>query len=457
MPDGTIPLLLAIVVLLLLSGFFSSMETAYSCANKLKLKTMSANGSVRADKTLKLAERYDALISTLLVGNNIVNITATTLAGLLFGKLIADGATAATVSTVVTTVAVLICGEITPKMIANVYPEKFAMWGYPILILLKIILWPVNIIFTGWKWLLAKIFKLKNNSIVTEDEIMTIVEEAQSGGTLKQEETKLIRSVIEFDDLEVVDILIPRVDITAVELGAPLEKIKDVFDEEGYSRVPVYKGSIDTVVGILHEKDFFQAYLKGKKDISPFLQTVVYTTEHIKISALLKQLQKKKAHMAIVLDEYGGTSGIVTLEDILEELVGEIWDEHDEETSFCRAVDENTTVFDANASLLDLFEYYGIDAEEYRNYDASTISGWVIEQLGGIPAVGREFQYNRLHIEVTKSTVKKVLEIKVTKLPEEQESEKKNEKKILHLFDKEEKEPKERDAKPAKETKDTEK
>ena len=418
------------------------METAYSCSNKLKLKTMSANGNKRAGKTLALAEKYDSLLSTILVGNNIVNITTSTLSGILFGFLIANQATSATVSTVITTIAVLIVGEITPKMIANVYPEKFAMAGYPVLMFFKVLLYPVNIIFSGYKWLLAKMFKLKNDSIVTEDEIMTMVEEAQVGGTLKQDETKLIRSVIEFDDLEVVDILIPRVNITAIELGTPLDKIKDIFDDEGYSRIPVYKGSIDTIVGILHEKDFFQAYLKGKKDISSFLQSVVYTTEHIKISVLLKQLQKKKAHMAIVLDEYGGTSGIVTLEDILEELVGEIWDEHDEEVTWCRPVDENTTIFDANTSLLDLLEYYDIDTDEYRNYDASTISGWVIEQLGGIPAVGKKFEYNHLEIEITKSTVKKVLEIKVTKKPEEKpEPDKKNDKKLLHLFKNEDEKP----------------
>ena len=228
MPDGTIPLLIAIVVLLLLSGFFSAMETAYSCANKLKLKTMSANGSTRAEKTLRLAEKYDSLISTILVGNNIVNITTSTLSGLLFGILIANQATAATVSTAVATVAVLLVGEITPKMIANVYPEKFAMAGYPVLIFFKVILYPVNLLFSGWKWLLARIFKLKNTAVVTEDEIMTMVEEAQSGGTLKQEETNLIRSVIEFDDLEVADILIPRVNITAVELGTPTDKIKNI-------------------------------------------------------------------------------------------------------------------------------------------------------------------------------------------------------------------------------------
>ena len=441
-PGSTVPLLIAIVVLLLLSGFFSSMETAYSCSNKLKLKTMSANGNKRAGKTLALAEKYDSLLSTILVGNNIVNITTSTLSGILFGFLIANQATSATVSTVITTIAVLIVGEITPKMIANVYPEKFAMAGYPVLMFFKVLLYPVNIIFSGYKWLLAKMFKLKNDSIVTEDEIMTMVEEAQVGGTLKQDETKLIRSVIEFDDLEVVDILIPRVNITAIELGTPLDKIKDIFDDEGYSRIPVYKGSIDTIVGILHEKDFFQAYLKGKKDISSFLQSVVYTTEHIKISVLLKQLQKKKAHMAIVLDEYGGTSGIVTLEDILEELVGEIWDEHDEEVTWCRPVDENTTIFDANPSLLDLLEYYDIDTDEYRNYDASTISGWVIEQLGGIPAVGKKFEYNHLEIEITKSTVKKVLEIKVTKKSEEKpEPDKKNDKKLLHLFKNEDEKP----------------
>ena len=318
------PLLIAIVILLLLSGFFSAMETAYSCANKLKLKTMIANGNKRAQKVLHLAENYDSLISTILVGNNIVNITTTSLAGLLFASLIANASLSATVSTVVTTVAVLLFGEITPKMLAKVYPEKFAMTGYPLLVFFTYLLFPVNKLFTGYKFVLSKIFKLKNEEIVTEDEIITMVEEAREDGTLKQDESKLIRSVIEFDDLEVGDICVPRVNIVAVEVTTPLEKIRDIFQENGLSRLPVYEGTIDTVIGFLHEKDFYAVYLNKTDNIRSAIREVTYTTEHIKISSLLKQLQKNKTHMAIVLDEYGGTLGIITLEDILEELVGEI-------------------------------------------------------------------------------------------------------------------------------------
>lgn len=324
-----------------------------------------------------------------------MNITLTAITGLLFAKLITNGADSVTISTIVTTVAVLIVGEITPKMITKVYPEKIAMGAYPLIMFFTILFYPINIIFTGYKWLLSKIFKLKNEEVITEDEIMTIVEEAQEDGTLRKDETNLIRSVIEFDDVEVGDILIPRVNISAVEINTPLDKIKQLFTNDGYSRVPVYKETIDTIVGILHEKEFFIAYLNDKKDISRLLQSVVYTTEHVKISNLLHQLQKKKTHMAVVLDEYGGTLGIVTLEDILEELVGEIWDEHDEEVKFFKPVDDNTTIVDAKAQLSDLFKYLGIE-EDDDEFDANTVSGWIVEQLGEIPAAGKIFEFRRL-------------------------------------------------------------
>ena len=408
------PLLIAIVILLLLSGFFSAMETAYSCANKLKLKTMIANGNKRAQKVLHLAENYDSLISTILVGNNIVNITTTSLAGLLFASLIANASLSATVSTVVTTVAVLLFGEITPKMLAKVYPEKFAMTGYPLLVFFTYLLFPVNKLFTGYKFVLSKIFKLKNEEIVTEDEIITMVEEAREDGTLKQDESKLIRSVIEFDDLEVGDICVPRVNIVAVEVTTPLEKIRDIFQENGLSRLPVYEGTIDTVIGFLHEKDFYAVYLNKTDNIRSAIREVTYTTEHIKISSLLKQLQKNKTHMAIVLDEYGGTLGIITLEDILEELVGEIWDEHDKEVNYFIPCPDGSVKVDAEADLSDFFNYFELDEDEY-NYDANTVSGWVIEYLGEIPPIGTSFNFETLSIDVTKATVKKVLEIKVVK------------------------------------------
>lgn len=434
MPDGSIGLLIASLALLLLSGFFSAMETAYSCANKIKLRSLSANGNKRAEKTLKLCENFDKLISTILIGNNIVNITLTSLTGVLFAKLITSGADSVTISTIVTTVAVLIIGEITPKMVTKVYPEKIAMAAYPLIMFFTVLFYPINIIFTGYKWLLSKIFKLKNEEVITEDEIMTIVEEAQEDGTLRKDETNLIRSVIEFDDVEVGDILIPRVNISAVEVNTPLDKIKQLFTDDGYSRIPVYKETIDSIIGILHEKEFFIAYLSGKKDVSKLLQNVVYTTEHVKISALLKQLQMKKTHMAVVLDEYGGTLGIVTLEDILEELVGEIWDEHDEEVKFFKPVDDNTILVDAKAQLSDLFDYLGIENED-DNFDANTVSGWIVEQLGEIPAAGKKLAFGDYDIEVLKSTVKKVLQIKMTKREEpEDEQNPRQERKLLKLI-----------------------
>ncbi len=413
MSSDAVPLLIAIIVLVIMSGFFSATETAYSCASRIKLRSLSTGGNKRAGKVLYLAEeRYDRLISTILVGNNIVNLTASTLSTLLFAKLIANDNVSSVVSTAVITVAVLIFGEITPKFIAKTYPEKFASLFYPVILLFYYLFYPLNLVFNGWKWLIAKIFRLKNDDVVTEEEIMTVVAEAEEDGTIRKEETRLIRSVIEFDDLEVGDILVPRVNVVGVDVNAPLDQIKKLFDEEGYSRLPVYKDSIDTVIGTIHEKDFYKIYLSDKKSIDKILQPAFYTTEHIKISKLLKQLQKNKIHIAVVLDEYGGTLGIVTMEDIIEELVGEIYDEHDEVINYFRQLNEKTFLVDCNAPLADMFEYFSLKGEE-DNFDTSTVSGWVIERLGEIPTANKKFSYLTLDVEVMKSTVKKVLQIKV--------------------------------------------
>ena len=415
-PQGSFPvwLLIAIIGLVLMSAFFSSTETAFSCSSRIKLRSLASNGNKRAKKVLDLAEtNYDKFISTVLVGNNIVNLSASTLSTIFFGKLILDGNTAALVSTAVMTAAVLIFGEITPKFIAKTYPEKMAMLFYPLIKFFYFVFYIFNFIFGGWKWLIGKIFRMKNEDVVTEDEIMTIVEEAEEDGTLNTEETKLIRSVIEFDDLEVGDILVPRVNVVAVDVSSSMEDIRKVFDREGYSRVPVYKDSIDTIIGTIHEKDFFNAYLKGKKGIDGIMQNAFYTTEHAKISDLLRQLQKKKVHIAVVLDEYGGTLGLVTLEDILEELVGEIYDEHDEIVNYYKQLDENTFVIDGNAPILDTFEYLGIQKSDEEEFESSTVSGWVIELLGEIPRAGEKLTYKNLEVEVLKSTVKKVLQVKI--------------------------------------------
>ncbi len=423
--EGNFPigLLIAILVLVFLSGFFSSTETAYSCASRIKLRTLASDGNKKAKKVLDVAEnKYDKLISTILVGNNIVNLTASTLSTLLFARVITNpNIDSAVVSTVVITVAVLIFGEITPKFIAKSAPEKFAMLIHPLTMFFFYLFTPINLVFSGWKWLISKIFRFKTEDVVTEEEIMTIVEEAEEDGTLNTEETQLIRSVIEFDDLAVGDILVPRVNIVGVDISSSMEEIRKVFDKEGYSRLPVYKDSIDTIIGTIHEKDFFNAYLKGKKGIDGIMQNAFYTTEHIKISALLRELQKKKVHIAVVLDEYGGTLGLITLEDILEELVGEIWDEHDEEINYFKQLDDNVFVIDGNAMLADMFEYFELNHEE-DEFEANTVSGWVIEMLEEIPRAGASFEYKHLLVEVQKSTVKRVLAVKVTKneTPEEE-------------------------------------
>ena len=409
-----IGLLIAILVLVLMSGFFSSTETAFSCSNKIKLRALASNGNKRAKRVLDLTENnYDRFISSVLIGNNIVNLSATTLATLMFAKLIADASTSAIVSTIVMTVGVLIFGEITPKFIAKAYPEKVSIAFYPIITFFIYLFYPLNLIFSCWKWLLSKIFRFKNEDVVTEDEIMTIVEEAEEDGTLKEEETELIRSVIEFDDLEVGDILVPRVNIVGIEIGSSMDAIKEIFLNEGYSRIPVYRESVDTIIGTIHEKDFFKAYMHGKKGIDGILQNAYYTTEHVKISNLLKELQKKKVHLAVVLDEYGGTLGIVTLEDILEELVGEIWDEHDEEINYFKQLSEKIFVVDGNAPMNDVLEFFEIENKE-DDFEANTLSGFVIEQLEEIPRTGAKLTYKNLEMEVMKSTVRKVQQVKIT-------------------------------------------
>lgn len=415
--------IVSLILLVLLSAFFSATETAFTSVNKARLKMISEDGSNGAKKALALTENYDRLLFTILIGNNLVNIILTTIAGVMFGMLIVSNAgIAEIVSTAVTTVIVLIFGEITPKTLAKESPEKLAsILSYPISFFI-VILYPLNIIFSGWKLLLTKVFKFNNEDVITEEELLTYVEEASEDGTLDESETELISGAIEFNDVEVGDILVPRVNVIAIEMDTPMDEIKDVFLKNGFSRVPVYKNSIDTIIGMIHEKDFFNAYLGGTKNIKGLITSMAIATEHMKISVLLRTLQKQKVHMATVLDEYGGTLGIVTLEDILEELVGEIWDEHDEVVDYFTKVDDQTYLVDGNAELADFYELF--DQDEDEESDSNTVSGWVIERVGDIPAIGTTFDFNNLEITVVKRNLRKVLEIKVIIKSEDESGEK---------------------------------
>ena len=422
-----IPLSIAIVVLVLLAGFFSATETAYSCANKIKLKSMVTLGKKHAKAVYELAEdKYDKLITAILVGNNIVNLTASALSTILFGKLLRGSSLdPTTISTAVMTVAVLLCSEITPKFFASVYPEKVCFFTYPLMKLFYWVLTPIGFLFDGYKKGLTKMFKLKSNDAVTDEELKSLVDEAEEDGTLKEDESELLRSALEFDDLIVEDILVPRVDVVAVRRDSAMEDILKIFSENNYSRLPVYEDTIDNVVGLIHQRDFFNAYLRGDKEIEQVIQEIAFTTEYTRISSLLKQLQKEKIHMAAVSDEYGGLVGIVTLEDILEELVGEIWDEHDEEEVLFGKIGEDEYWVDGKCNLADFFDLYGIEDED-ENFESVTVGGWVMEKHGDIPPVGEIIRFKCIEIKVVKTTKQKVLKIRSTRVEEVDEDEEEN-------------------------------
>ena len=382
---------------------------------------MASAGSRKAQKALELAEGYDRLLSTILVGNNVVNILASSLATVLFVQNLGFGDTGVSLSTAVMTVVILIFGEISPKSIAKESPEKFAMAVAGVIGFIQTLLTPINFLFSLWKKLLSMLFKVENDDSMTQEELLTIVEEAQNEGDLEAHESDLICAAIEFNDLDVKDILTPRVDVVAVDVTDSLDEIELMFRNNNFSRLPVYENSIDNIVGVIHEKDFYNLYYNHMGTFKSITQMLLYTSPHVKISTLLKQLQSSKTHMAVVLDEYGGTAGIITLEDILEELVGEIYDEHDQVKEYYKELDPNTYLIECDMDLDDMFEFFGLEDEE--DYDFITVSGWVIHELERIPKVGESFTYKNLVVTVTQTDARKVIEVKVSVIQPDQEDE----------------------------------
>ena len=416
-------MLAALAVLVTFSAYFSATETAYTSLNRIRMRSRAEGGDRRAALALRLSEDYDRFLSTILIGNNIVNISASTIGTVLFTKHVGT-AYGPLVSTIVLTVVILIFGEISPKSLAKEHAESFAMFSAPFLRVFLLVLRPVNFLFAQWKRLLSRVFRHSDDEGITEEELITMVDQAENEGGLDQDESELIRSAIEFSDLEVEEILTPRVDIVAVEDTATMDEIAKVFAESGYSRLPVYQEDIDNIVGVIHEKDFHAARYHGQNDVSAIVSNVLYTTATTKISDLLRILQKAKAHMVIVVDEYGGTEGLCTLEDIVEELVGEIWDEHDEVIEEFQKQADGSYLISCNANLTDLYDLFSLKGES----DSNTVSGWVMEEVGRVPEVGDHFVCEGLDVTVTKVDHRRVLEIRVVVLPrepEEQEPEKK--------------------------------
>lgn len=408
--------LIIIIAMLIMSAYFSATETAFSTLNRIRLKTLAEDGDRRAARALKLTNDYDRLLSTILIGNNIVNIVTASLSTLLFVKLIGEGSGAA-VSTAVTTVVVLIFGEISPKSIAKESPERFAMFSAPFIGLLVTLFTPLNFLFCQWKKLLSRIFKSEEDKGMTEEELISIIEEAEEEGDLDKEETDLIKSAIEFNDLEVSDIFTPRIDVTAIAMDTPAEEIRQVFAETGYSRLPVYDGDIDNIIGLLYYKDFYNASSAEQLELSGLLKSVLFVARNQKINDLLRELQEKQMHLAVVTDEFGSTAGIVTLEDVLEEIVGEIWDEHDKVEEDIKTVGENEYIVSGKANIAKVMEELDVDEEP----EALTVNGWAMTVLGRLPVEGDTFEADGLAAKVMRMNGRRIENLHVFKLSPEQE------------------------------------
>lgn len=414
----------AMIVLLILSAYFSATETAFTSLNRIKIKNMADDGNKRARKVLELVEEFDKVLSTILIGNNLVNIANTAIATVFFVALY--GSYGPTVATVVMTITVLIFGEISPKNLAKDSPESFAMFSAPILSVLMVVFAPFNWLFSQWNKLLFVIFKKRGEDTITEDELLTMVEEAETAGNLESGQSELIQNAIEFDALKAEDVLTPRVEIEAIDIESTEDEIAEQFLKTGFSRLPVYKDDLDSILGVLNQKDFHNYIYHKDKTVSDFIKPVVFVGESISAGELLKRMQKEKCQIAIVVDEYGGTTGLVAMEDILEELVGEIYDEHEEvESQEITKLQNGTYRVLASANVEKMFDYFEDEDEES---EATTVNGWIVRLIDKLPEKGDTFSYTsskkKYTGKVTKADDRKALEIilRVEDLPEENET-----------------------------------
>ena len=405
----------AMVVCVAMSAYFSATETAFSSLNKTRLKMLTDEGNKKAALALRLSGDYDRLISTILIGNNIVNIAVASMGTLLFVALYGD--VGATVSTVVVTVVVLIFGEITPKSIAKDAPERFALFSAPIIRVWIWVLTPLNFLFSQWKKLVSHFFKTDADGKMSHEELLLFMEDVEQDGSIDKNEGELLRNALEFRDLTAAEILTHRIELEAVEINESHEEVARAFTQSRFSRLLVYRDTIDQIVGVLHQKDF---YVNGKMTEQPIAEIMtepVFVYQHTKIRDILKTLQHRKAHIAVVVDDFGGTLGIVTMEDILEELVGEIWDEHDEVEEDFEKTGEDLYRVNCAVSLENFMEFFDVKL----NSDSVSVGGWVMERLNRIPVKGDSFRVQHLEITVTELNAYRVSYITVRRceaLPE---------------------------------------
>lgn len=393
--------LIVLLVLVALSAFFSASETSFTSVNRIRLKSRADEGSKPAARALSVLNRYDKVLTTILIGNNIVNILTSSLATVMCIELF-GAENGSLISTAAVTVVVLIFGEILPKTIAKANAEAFACAiSLPIRCLMTVIT-PLSAFFLLLQRGANRLFAKNREVSVTEQELIQIIDEIEDEGVLERQESDLVRSALAFDETVVSEIITPRVNVAAVEINAGIDRVKELFLTEAYSRLPVYEKTIDHIVGVITQRDFFERIVRGG---SFYIRDVMQDAMHIpglmRLSEALRQMQKKKIHLAVVVDQYGGTEGIVTLEDILEELVGEIWDENDEVTAPVRFLSETVFETSGEVSRADFNRYFEARGLDFRiEADSNTVGGWLFEKFGRIPKEGDTIKTDGFFITV---------------------------------------------------------
>ncbi|KSU88754.1 hemolysin family protein [Priestia flexa] len=411
MVDLPLSQIILLAVLILLSAFFSSAETAFSSVNKIRLKNYADEKRRGSKKALLITENFDQALSTILIGNNIVNIAASSISAKVAIDLF-GGNSALVISTVVMTILILIFGEVLPKSLAKEHAESFTLMISGILYFLIKVLTPISYLFVLLKSGVSKLFTGKEYSpSVTEEEIKVMVDLSEEEGVIDNQEKELVHRSLEFNEIVVGQILKPRIDMVAIEVNQPIDEIKEIFLEERYSRIPVYEDNIDNIIGILSERDFL-TYLVQEKEVNlrELVREPMFVVESMKISVLLPELQKNKVHMAIVVDEFGGTSGLVTLEDILEEIVGEIWDEHDEAVRYVDQISETEFEFNTEIPLDDFLKYVEVPAPESSYH---TLGGWIFEQFERVPVAGDFFSYEGVTFTIKEVENRRIRKVNV--------------------------------------------
>lgn len=416
--DSSLYTFIFLCVLLGLSAFFSGSEMALSSVNKVRIKTMADDGDKRAAKVLALTERFDKTLSVILIGNNIVNIALSSILTVFATNLFGAGGVA--VATAIATVLILIFGEITPKCVAKEKSEDMALSISPLLSVIITVLYPIAMIFVKLQELISKMMgSEKAQPYVTEQELLNIIETIEEEGVIDEQRSELMQSALAFDETVAQDVLTPRVDLTAINVSDSPEKIKELVLTERFSRIPVFEKTLDNIIGILHTRDYLEALLKegqAPADIRPLLTKPVFVHKTQRVAALLNDFRKKRVHMAVVTDDFGGTMGIVSMEDVLEELVGEIWDEDEEAEIDFVQTEQFVYRVSGDFPVEEALEKIGYALKNFESEFAS-VGGWALEQLGHIPTAGESFEADGISVTIDEMEEQRIVKLTLRYVP----------------------------------------